>query len=287
MTPLADNMIHLIPLDKIKVQKYNVRRHDIDLGTEDLAINIKANGLLQPIAAFLDSEKDVYVILTGQRRLNAYHYLNDKYPGKGFDKIKCILIDEPETDQKKMSLSLAENITQLPMTNSDLVRSVTDLFNTYHDYDMVREEFGLSKYMIDKYVRLARLPDRLKAAVNDGEISPNPKISENAALAAVDALQYTKGGDRSADEVLLMAKALAKGETNRQDARNEANRGGTVQEIIDRVGKRPKSKLSLELSLDVAEKLREVAKNSGESERVKAASYVNAGVVKDYSELNN
>ena len=279
-------MIQLISLDQIKVQKYNVRRHDIDVGIEDLSVNIRANGLLQPITAFFDSEKQSYVILAGQRRLNAHHYLNEQYPGEGFDKIKCIVIDEPESANKKMSLSLAENITQLPMTNSDLVKAVTDLYNIYHDYDLVQKEFGLTKYMVDKFVKLARLPDRIKTAVDAGEISSNNKTAENSALKAVDALHYVKGGDVPVEDVLSLAKEHAKREIDAAVLITEAGRGGTIEEITSRANNKPKSKFDINLSTDVAEKLQKVADNSGETAKNRATSYVVEGVARDYSEID-
>lgn len=282
---MSSEEIQFIPLDSIKVQKYNVRKKEIDKGIEDLAASIKAVGLLQPITVFLDSEKQIYVILAGQRRLNAHHYLNKEFSGEGWDKIKCIVIDEPKTNEKKMALSLAENITQIQMTNTDIVKAVTDLYNTYRDYEMVQEEFGLTKYMVDKFVRLARLPDRLKDAINEGEISPNTKSAENSALRAVDALKWTKGGEVEVEDVLELAKEYAKGEIDAESLTEEASKGGSVSEIKEAAKNKPKSKLTLTLSTDVATKLKKVADDSGENEKTKAVSYISAGVTKDYAGL--
>jgi ParB family chromosome partitioning protein len=282
---LSSIEIQLLPLDSIKVQKYNVRKKEIDKGIDDLAASIKAVGLLQPITVFFDSEKKFYVILAGQRRLNAHHYLNDEYPGEGWDKIKCIVIDEPETNEKKMALSLAENITQAQMANSDIVKAVTDLYNTYRDYEMVKEEFGLTRYMVDKFVRLARLPERLKEAINEGEISNQTKVAENAALRAVDALKWTKGGDVSVDDVLEMAQEYAKGEIDAESLDSASNKGGTVKEIKESAKARPKTKLQLTLDTEMASKLKKVADNSGDTEQTKAVSYISAGVQRDYEDL--
>lgn len=282
---MSSQQIQSIPLDSIKVQKYNVRKKEIDKGIEDLAVSIKAIGLLQPITVFYDSEKKFYVILAGQRRLNAHHYLNEKYPQDGWDKINCIVIDEPESNEKKMALSLAENITQTQMVNSDVVKAVTDLYNTYGNYEMVKEEFGLSKYMVNKFVRLARLPERLKEAIHEGEISPRTKTSENAALRAVDALKWTKGGDVSVEDVLEMAKEYAKGEIDVESLDSEAKKGGTVSEIKEGAKKKPKTKLPLTLSTDLATDLKKVADNSGESEQTKAVSYISDGVKRELEDV--
>lgn len=282
---MLSDRFEYIPLDQIKVQKHNVRIHDIDEGVEDLADNIRANGLLQPIAAYYDSERSHYVILTGQRRLNAYHHLNEKYPTKGYDKIQCKIIEEPESDEKKKALSLAENITQLPMTNPDLIRAVTDLYNVYGDYEMVQQEFGITRRMVDKYVRLSRLPDELKTAIQNGEIHHNPKTAENRALQAVDALRYTKNGSVPVDQVLDLAKEMAKDDTSVTAITAEAKRGGTVEEIAERARKKPKSKLNIDLSSDLADKLQKVAEASGESEKNRATQYVVDGVDRDYRQM--
>jgi ParB family transcriptional regulator, chromosome partitioning protein len=277
--------ITLIPIDEVKIQKFNVRKKDIQTGIEDLAASIKAIGLLQPITVFLDSENKRYVILAGQRRFNAYTYLNEEFPGEGFNEIKAIIIPEPESDQEKMALSLAENVTQLPMQNLEIVKAVTELYNTYHDYAIVKEKYGLTEYMINKYVRLARLPQQVVDAINDGVIHSNPKTAENAALRAVDALNYTKGGEVDETFVVEMAKEYSKGEIEEELLTAEAKKGGGISEIKSRAAKKTTKKIEVNLSTDVHTKLSKVADDSGTNASAKATSYVLEGVNKDYNEL--
>jgi len=281
------NTVKLISLDEIKVQKHNVRKHNIDDGIEDLAISIKTFGLLQPITVFHDSEAGIYVILAGQRRLNAHHWLDEKYPGKGWDKIKCLEIDEPETREEKMGLSLAENVTQVQMTNNDLITAVTDLYNVYNDYDKVQEQFGLTRYMVDKFVRLARLPDRLKEAINQGEIHSMPKTAENAALRAVDALNWRKGGDVSADDVLELAIEYAKGEIEPAILTSEAKKGGSVKEIKEGAKKKNTIEHRIKLDTNMNNNLERVSRAAGEKPAARATGYVTKGITKDLKELED
>ena len=81
----SNDQIEFLSLDDVKIQKHNVRTRDIDDGIDDLASSIKALGLLQPITAYYDSANSRYVVLAGQRRLNAHVLLNEKYPNS--DKI--------------------------------------------------------------------------------------------------------------------------------------------------------------------------------------------------------
>ena len=283
---MAFDKIQLIPLDKILVQKFNVRTKDIDSGIDEIAVSIKAIGLIQPISVFFNFEKDRYVVLAGQRRLNAHVKLNTDFPGGGFDKIKCIEMDEPKTNEEKIAFSLAENITQLPMTNTDLVKAVTDLYNVYRDYEMVRDTFGITKYMVDKFVSLSRLPERLIDAINGGEIHSNDKTAENAAIRAVNALQWTKGGDVGVADVLEFAKEYAKNEIDVGDLDDSAKKGGKVKDIIDSAKDKPKEKLTVKLSTEVAAKLKKVSDSNGEKPESRATSYVVKGVAKDYADLD-
>jgi ParB/RepB/Spo0J family partition protein len=276
-----------IEISKILVQKYNVRRKDIAKGIEDLAESVRAHGLLQPITVFFDSEKDKYVILAGQRRLNAHHYLVKTYPKeKQWNSILCRVIDEPTTDEEKMSLSLAENITSVQMANSDLVKAVTDLWNVYGDYDLVKEKFGLTKYMVDKFVKMSRLPERLQEAIKEGEISNRPAVAENAALRAVDSLKWTKGGDVDIEDVVELAKEYAKGEIDSEALDKEARKGGSVKEIKESAKSRPRKKFTLDLDDDIATGLKKVSDLAGESEAFRAISYIADGVSKDLEDMS-
>jgi ParB/RepB/Spo0J family partition protein len=199
--------LRLIPLDSIKISYHLTRITNINFKIEDLCASIKAVGLIQPILVFFDSEKKHYFVLAGQRRLNAHVKLNEDFPGKGFDKIKCIVIDEPKTNEEKNAFSLAENITQEKITKTDLLKSVTKLYSVYQDFEIVQNKFGLTKKIVRKYAsKYALLPLFLTHAIDSGEIHSNPRIAMDAAIRSVDALQWTKDGQVREDIVLELAK---------------------------------------------------------------------------------
>jgi len=276
-----------ILLNQILVAKHNARVYDKTKGVEDLAVNIKAVGLLQPITVYFNSEKEKYIILAGQRRFNAYQHLNKYYPDEGFDRIKCFVIPEPETNEEKLSMSLAENITQVQMRDSDLRMAVTSLFNTCRDYKIVKEKFGLSSYMINKYVRLARLSKRMLEVIDGGGISSDHRRAENAILRAVDALNWTSDGDVMEEDVLNLAREYAGGKVDPDALDAAAERGGSISDIIRTAKNRKSVKHTIVLSLDVDDKLEKIAKSNGESIDTQATNYVVMGVTKDYDELDD
>jgi len=276
-----------ISLGEIKIDKFNVRKKEIQTGLDELKESIKVFGLMQPITVYFDTDKKCYVIIAGQRRFNTYIVLNEENPNEGYDTIEAKIIDEPETEDLKKALSLTENLTQLQMENTDVVRAVTDLYNTYRDYDIVQQEFALTRFMIDKYVSLARLPERLVQAINEGEISPNTKSAENAAIRAVKALNWTKGGDVEVEDVMEFAKEYSKGDIQKDTLDRESKKGGTIAEIKARAAKKSVRELSkLKLSSEVFDKLTKIADQLSEKPEMRATSYIIKGVSEDYKKLS-
>ena len=277
-----------IPLNKICSESSNgSTRKFIENDIHDLKENIRSLGLVQPIVVCYNSVIGCYEVILGNRRLEAYVALNEENPNDGYDAIPSIVVDEPVTADSKKAMSLAVQVYQLPMTNTDVTKAVSDLYNIYHDYDIVQQKFGLTKYMIDKYVRLARLPERLVEAINEGEISPNTKAAENAAIRAVQSLNWTKGGDVDVEDVLEFAKEYAKGDIQKDTLDKEGRKGGTVSEIKARASKKSVKELSkLKLSSEVFEKLSKISNEFSEKPEVRATSYIIKGVSDDYKKLS-
>jgi ParB/RepB/Spo0J family partition protein len=252
-----------IPLNKTCSESSSrTPRNFIDNGIVDLKESIRSLGLIQPITVYHNSATGCYEVLSGYRRIKAYVALNEENPNEGYDTIKAIIMDEPTTEGLKKAISLAEGLTQVPMETTDVVKAVTDLYNTCRDYDIVQQEFGLTRYMIKKFVRLARLPERLVQAINEGEICPNTKAAENAAIRAVDALNWQKDGDVEVEDVVKFAKEIAKGEIQKESLEEEAKNGGNISEIKSRASKKSVKELNkLKLSEDVCDRIEEIAKS--------------------------
>ena len=171
------------------------------------------------------------------------------------------------------------------MTNSDTIKGVTDLWSTYHDYEKIQEELGLTRYMIDKYVALARLPEEIKDAINQGAIHANSKTAENCAIRAVDSLGWIKGqSDPSIQDVIDFATELGKNEDS-DGLEEEGKKGGTLEDMKKRAKKRVKKEFKMVLSKEIADKLQKVAESKGEGNLQTATKYVNDGVNSDYDEL--
>ena len=254
----------------IKVPKHNVRLSNTGDGLEDLKTNIKSMGLIEPIIVFENAGQ--YIALVGQRRLLAYLELNEECPDQGFDEIDCIVRTMPADDTKR-AISLGENITHLPMSKNDLIRAATDLYNKCGNYTQVHERFGLSKYMVDKYVGLSRLPEIIKQAIQSGELHNKQKNAERIALDAVDALQYVPGGDISEDKVLEFARIIARKSNLRKTLIEEAKKNPLrdVNEIQRRADEKHRIPLNLYLSVELDSRLEQYSDHEAYDSKEEAA----------------
>ena len=160
-------------------------------------------------------------------------------------------------------------------------------FIYYKTINLVKASIGISAYMIEKYVGLSRLPEKLKTAIKNGSISPNDRTAENSAIRAVNALKWVKGGDVDVDKVLDLAVEYAKGDIPHEVLTNAAKKGGSIKNIKDNAMRQKSTDIPIHLSTEVAEKLNAVAENTGVKVEEKATAYVVQGTRKDYAELED
>jgi ParB/RepB/Spo0J family partition protein len=292
-----------IPLGQLAVGQSNVRTenvNDMDALT-DLAEHIERHGLLEPIVVFdiksLDSEhplystrKDVpeqYEILAGQRRFTAFKkVLNVNYPDEGWDKIPCHIREAPDNETDAKAISLGEGLTQLPFTLADSINACDDLFKVYNDEKIVHKKTGISTNLIKRYVKFNRLP----ALVQDNlpMIHKNNKTAVNLAVAAADALRWSKAGPVSEEKVLELAerygvkKAKSQADYKKIIRAAQENPDKTVIEI---------EKISVELEEPVVVKvvleaptyshLDSYAKDQGKDPEDQAAELVEEGLARN------
>jgi ParB family chromosome partitioning protein len=142
-----------IDINTLFVSELNVRKtltsDEDETGISDLANDIRANGLINPITVRKMESK--YEIIAGQRRYLACKLLNKPT-------IPCNIVDV--TRQKAEEISLVENVQRNPMTNSDKIKTYSKLYQVYNkDIDKVISVINISKITLSKYLKLNSLPE--------------------------------------------------------------------------------------------------------------------------------
>ena len=124
---------------------------------------------------------------------------------------------------------------------AELIVVVTKIWNKYQNVDIITKKFGIPKDLIKKYVKFARLPKLLQD--NLSAFHKNPKTAMNAALDAVDALDYEPAGKVKVKKVFDLAKKLGKAKSkSRNDYKTlkraaEKNPNKSLKEIEKIAGK--------------------------------------------------
>jgi len=133
---------------------------------QELADSIREHGLIQPliVTGIQDPTSDAqYQIITGERRWEAAKMA-------GLTRVPVIV--KEATPQEMLELALVENIQRAdlnPLEEAAAYRQLMDDFGLTQE--QVAEKVGKSRVTVANSVRLLRLPDEIKRALAEGQIS--------------------------------------------------------------------------------------------------------------------
>jgi len=138
--------IELIPFEKLRISKYNIRQRVDWNEVEKLYNSIKVNGLLQPLVV-IPSEGGFYDIIIGRRRFEAIKILRERDPGR-FEElfgsgVPCI-VKRGISPREAVIMSLVENVQRQSINREELSQAIVRL----------RREFGLSPEEISSSVQV-------------------------------------------------------------------------------------------------------------------------------------
>jgi ParB family chromosome partitioning protein len=133
---------------------------------QELADSIREHGLIQPliVTSIQDTASDAqYQIIAGERRWEAAKMA-------GLSMVPVVV--KEATPQKMLELALVENIQRAdlnPLEEAAAYRQLMDDFGLTQE--QVAEKVGKSRVTVANSVRLLRLPDEIKRALAEGQIS--------------------------------------------------------------------------------------------------------------------
>lgn len=154
----------LIQLDRIEPDPDQPRTNFDPDALDELASSIRADGVLQPIAARYDAERDVYVIIHGERRWRAARIA-------GLDAIPAVVRDIPE--DRRLVHQLVENILREDLNALDRAAALRALKSQMNDapWEQVAEAVGIRRSRLFQLLGTEKLADPLQEALRRGIIS--------------------------------------------------------------------------------------------------------------------
>lgn len=153
-----------IPLEQISVSSLNTRS-DLRAGTEDaslqdLADNIKENGLLSSVIV-RSCGNEQFELIAGQRRFLACRML-------GLTEIRAIIRDDLD-DTQAVVVSLIENVQRADMNPMDKARAYQRIHEDLGSYQEVARQAGVSSETVRRYTALLNLAPSIQERVSTAE----------------------------------------------------------------------------------------------------------------------
>ncbi len=151
----------LVPVEKIKRNKFQPRKKFEDEALEELTESIKVHGVIQPL--LVRKSGTSYELIAGERRLRA--------SGKAGLKEVPVVIIEAE-DKISLELALVENLQREnldPLEEAEGYQALADKFSLTQDEIATR--VGKARVSVTNSLRLLTLPSDIKALISTGQLS--------------------------------------------------------------------------------------------------------------------
>jgi ParB family chromosome partitioning protein len=173
----------------------------------ELTASVRREGILQPIAVRYDAERDVYVVIHGERRLRAAREV-------GLPAIPAIVRDVPS--DRRLVQQLMENIVRDDLNAVDRAAALRALKVQLGDapWEAVAETVGIRRSRLFQLLGTEKLPDQIRDDIRGGRLSEKQSralqgLPEGHQQALRDAIVEQ---ELSTDEALRIARALKRAE---------------------------------------------------------------------------
>lgn len=156
-----------VPIEKIRANPNNPRKHFSDAELDDLTASIKEHGIVQPILVRPVKGQDLggaqYEIIAGERRWRAAQRASiHEVP---------IIIREVE-DKQALELAIIENVQRADLDAVEEALGYQQLIDGY-DYSQneLAQVIGKSRSHVANTLRLLKLPESVRTLIAEGSLS--------------------------------------------------------------------------------------------------------------------
>jgi ParB/RepB/Spo0J family partition protein len=158
-----------LALEKLELwQEANARKSDVYVDMENLAHSISEIGLQVPLVVMEQIPNEKYLVISGQRRLQACRMVN-------YSPVPCIVFKNVTLEQAKI-MSLSENLHRRAMNADDISDACDYLYKQWGDLSEVARRLGVSVPTVRKYLGYKNVPEQIKDLVREGRITASQAI---------------------------------------------------------------------------------------------------------------
>jgi ParB family transcriptional regulator, chromosome partitioning protein len=153
-----------VPIEFLRPNPRNPRRNFPDADLDELAASIRERGIIQPILVRnVRGTADAFEIIAGERRWRAAQRA-------AVHDVPIILLEVD--DREALELAIIENVQRTdlnPLEEAAGYQALADEFG--HGQDDIARIVGKSRSHVANTLRLLKLPDEVKAYLNDGRLT--------------------------------------------------------------------------------------------------------------------
>jgi ParB family chromosome partitioning protein len=167
-SPVADRAQKLPPrkvaIELLKPNPRNPRRIFADTELDELSQSIRERGIIQPIVVRATSDGGkTFEIIAGERRWRASQRA-------GLHEVPIVVLEV--TDAEALELAIIENIQRADLNPLEEAAGYQALASQYsHSQDDIAHIVGKSRSHVANTLRLLKLPDMVKAYINQGKLT--------------------------------------------------------------------------------------------------------------------
>jgi ParB family chromosome partitioning protein len=150
-----------LPTSAIRPNTRQPRRSFPEAGIKELAASIREVGILQPLV--VRTAESGFELIAGERRLRAAKEA-------GLDRVPVLI--RQAGDNESMELALVENLQREdlnPLETAAAYQALMDGFGLTKE--QLAHRLGKSRAAVTNTLRLAQLPDRIRALLADGKLT--------------------------------------------------------------------------------------------------------------------
>jgi ParB family transcriptional regulator, chromosome partitioning protein len=160
---LTENGVILVPVDLVFPNPRQPRSMMHPEELVELTTSIREHGVLQPLIVTPGDMEGRYVLIAGERRLQAARLA-------GLATVPVLI--RQATDQQRLELAIIENVQRSDLSaleQAEAYRQLAEDFNLSHEDIAAR--VGKSRVAVTNTLRLLKLPDAVKNALIEGRVS--------------------------------------------------------------------------------------------------------------------
>jgi ParB family chromosome partitioning protein len=161
--PERDSGVLEVPVTQVIPNPRQPRAQFDESELAGLADSIREHGVLQPLIVSYEQASDLYILVTGERRLRAARLA-------GLETVPVIL--RAASEQQRLELALIENIQRADLTPLETAQAYHFLIEEFSlTHEEVAGRVGKSRESVSNTLRLVKLPDEVRQGLSRGEIS--------------------------------------------------------------------------------------------------------------------